>query len=350
MTKEIKNGVGGVLLCCLIILSMAVLTALLATSCAADMDDSQLTAQSKVVVFCFPNTASDTTQISVTRSIPISNKGGNKDNVNADGSLSVAGADVVFRLNGSPCTVKYAADAVGTVSKGMYYVVGKVHEGDEIAIDVNAPGLPPASARTTVPAPLPVSNLRLARITHNSTTYNQLLFDFSNKDMAGNYYAVTVDFAYHVKGNNHDGTPLEADRSGRISINIDDEPLLSGDNDDDVIFDFSSGFYDSFYIFNGNNVKSSTYTMRLNANVSFYNYDYDIDNPEYTNTRYIVRMYRIDASLYRFLKSLNDMQGNDLAQYGLAPILPTYSNMRGGIGILGGCSASEAEISFTYNQ
>lgn len=350
MTKEIKNGVGGVLLCCLIILSMAVLTALLATSCAADMDDSQLTAQSKVVVFCFPNTASDTTQISVTRSIPISNKGVNKDDVGSYGPLSVAGADVVFKLNGSPCTVKYAADTVGTVSKGMYYVVGKVHEGDKITIDVKAPGLPPASARTTVPAPLPVSNLRLARINHNNTAYNQLLFDFSNKGMAGNYYAVTVDYAYHVKGKNYDGTPLDADRSGRISVNLDDEPLLSGDKDDDVIFDFSSGFYDSFYIFNGNNVKSSTYTMRLNAGVSYYYYDYGQEGLEYTNTRYIVRFYRIDASLYRFLKSINDMQGNDLAQYGLAPILPTYSNIHGGIGILGGCSASEAEIGFTPEQ
>ena len=47
--------------------------------------------------------------------------------------------------------------------------------------------------------------------------------------------------------------------------------------------------------------------------------------------------------MYKYLKSINDIDNNDLGEYGLAPIHSHYTNIENGIGLLGGCSIYETD-------
>ena len=51
-----------------------------------------------------------------------------------------------------------------------------------------------------------------------------------------------------------------------------------------------------------------------------------------------VELYRLTPEYYHFLKSISDADNSDLAKVGLAVIAPTYSNVKGGIGYVGGYS------------
>ena len=47
--------------------------------------------------------------------------------------------------------------------------------------------------------------------------------------------------------------------------------------------------------------------------------------------------------MYKYLKSINDIDNNDLGEYGLAPIRSHYTNIENGIGLLGGCNIYETD-------
>jgi hypothetical protein len=46
----------------------------------------------------------------------------------------------------------------------------------------------------------------------------------------------------------------------------------------------------------------------------------------------------IGQELYKYLKSINDINNSDLSTYGLALITPTFTNINGGIGVIAGYS------------
>ena len=54
-------------------------------------------------------------------------------------------------------------------------------------------------------------------------------------------------------------------------------------------------------------------------------------------------LYRLTPEYYHFLKSLNDVENNDLAQAGFSLVSPTLHNISGGFGLLGASNSSESE-------
>ena len=55
-----------------------------------------------------------------------------------------------------------------------------------------------------------------------------------------------------------------------------------------------------------------------------------------------MQLYHLTPEMYRYVKSINDIDNNDLAQFGLTMLQPTYSNVHGGIGVVGAYSVSES--------
>lgn len=343
MNKTIKNTLSGALLCAVLIAAMAATTVLLASCTETDMDINKLKSEPKMVVYCFPQTESDTTCITLMRSVAVTDPQINSlDGLSAD-SLLLPGAHVTFRQNGVERTVKYAEESTLSVPKGCYYVVGDIAEGDQIEIEASAAGLPSVSAKTTVPVAQPVKRVRKTTVIHDQEEYIQLLVDVDGAAMRGGYYAVTVSFAGRVSDIDIAGNEYESDIDERKTIYTDDEPLLSPTPTDQDLFDFDIYFHNDFYIFNGSNITSDSYTMKLNI----YDYwDSGLEQSGFTikDPRYTVRLYRVDPILYKFLKSVNDMESNDLAKWGLAPVLPTFSNINGGVGVLGGCSVAQKSV------
>lgn len=114
------------------------LIALLA-SCKDDISLPEAGNEAKLVVYCFPST-SDTTYISVSRSLPVKQyKEGMK-------IKNIDDARITYTVNGQQRKVTNSGN-------GIYYVVGKQKTGDKIAVTVSADNLPTASARLLSPIP-----------------------------------------------------------------------------------------------------------------------------------------------------------------------------------------------------
>lgn len=86
-------------------------------------------------------------------------------------------------------------------------------------------------------------------------------------------------------------------------------------------------------------LNGKSYTLHLGT---YYREDYD---HEYSKTfrYYKIYLYRFSEEMYKYLKSVNDINDNELGEYGLAPIRSHYTNIENGIGLLGGCSIYETD-------
>ena len=121
------------------------------------------------------------------------------------------------------------------------------------------------------------------------------------------------------------------------------EPLINkkSELDDDFGFD-EYKYFDDVYIFNDRTINGQTYTMHLevNSNDSYW-HTYDGWDRLFGFT-YNVQLCKVTPEYYRFLKSINDAQSNSWADAGLMQVTPTYSNVKGGFGVVAGFNVCEA--------
>ena len=152
------------------------------------------------------------------------------------------------------------------------------------------------------------------------------------------------------KHNQWDSTSIEYQYDNfYVPITTASEPLLNPLSDIDHDFDFSSDFYQNFYIFDDATINGKTYTLHLNiepfvraTNMSdkaakelkrLYNIEEGVE----------VELYHITPAYYRFLQALNDVSNNSLAQAGLSNIRTTHSNVRNGMGICAGFNVQKRQ-------
>lgn len=299
------------------------------TSCSYDFNLDNINVSEKMVLYCMPCRDRDTTLIQLSRSLPVSPK----EEVNK----TVSNARVTFSVNGLEQTVHYADTVMSSVPAGYYYVLGRWQVADIIRIRAEANGFPPISSKTTIPAGFPLKKVDMVQ---KQDTDNRLQFHitFQDKKETEDYYGVRIarKIIYEDMTENKSSEFNEA-----IDLELDDEPLLNptGLN---AIFDLSHDFYQYLYIWDDKKVQGKEYTIRLNT---YYTTDWEPD--EWNNSRrrifYKIYLYSLSPELYRYLKSLNDIENNDLGHKGLAPIRSNYSNVENGIGILGGCGLMETE-------
>lgn len=304
--KQKKNIYRRLLTCCIIAAALA--------SCCDQFDLNQLQNPSKLVVYCFPSDA-DTTYISVTNSVGV------KKYADTHKIHNIASARVSYTVNGQPRPVSQQAD-------GTFYVVGTHQPGDHVCISVEHPDYATVSAQTTVPEQVPVELKDVREVMEYDSYwlemghYYQLRATFTDPVASTDYYAVRVR-VYGIVGDNH---PMEF----WPDIATIDEPQLQGLSDIDGDFGFENEYYQHFYIFNDQGINGQTYTMHLDIQAQHYS-----DNPE-EPARYQVLLYKIAPEYYRFLKSINEVENNELARSGFAQLMPTYTNIRQGAGVLGG--------------
>ena len=313
---------------CLICLSSIFL------SCKDDFDIDKLNAKSKIVVYCFPSTA-DTTLISVTKSIPVRKK------TKQTTIPTIDNANISYKVNGEKRNVTPKGN-------GQYYVVGKQKEGDKIEIEVYAEGMPSASASTVIPKACKIDDFQKKKVTEYSTsnlcteTYQQIRPTFTDNAKRKDYYAVRVAMRSY-KAQEYDESDTHVKEwvvtdsvMTYPEVYTDDEDLLKPLSEIDEDFGFDNNFYQRFYIFDDNTINGSQYTMRLNI-------------PEYESVeyydfmkKYSVELYKLSPEYYHFIKSLNDVANNGMAEVGLSQITPTYTNIKGGLGLLGAFNKTES--------
>ena len=335
-------------------------------SCKDEFSVSNLPeAKAKLVVYCMPSTA-DTTYITVSRSIPLKQYNATQKNVLIDD------ATISYQLNGQTMLVT-------ALGNGRYRVVGKQKAGDKVQLRVEAQGLEAVEASTEIPQAIGISHLatRMVRMkedpSSNVKDFLQLQATFTDPAETHDYYAVCVrrkmlrnfyvacyrnmggemqvvrvyyDYDEYLETSKYqqwDSTSIEYQYDNfYVPITTASEPLLNPLSDIDDDFDFSSDFYQNFYIFDDATINGKTYTLHLNiepfvraANMSdkaakelkrLYNIEEGVE----------VELYHITPAYYRFLQALNDVSNNSLAQAGLSNIRTTYSNVQNGMGICAG--------------
>lgn len=369
---------------------LLVVVSFIFASCKDDFDVEKLQDTSRLVVYSFP-TEGDTTLVTVTKSLPISSFKGNKDAQ----SQQAVDANIIYKVNGESQEVKRienvqearlfynlpASDAL-KVLVGQYYVVGKQKAGDKIEIQVSADGFPSVSASTSIPEKVEVKigDIRLNEKSVDHDVYfsvDKLEATFCDEASTADYYRVGV--TCKQKYGSVKGTPKESnwlqhdvyvdnyqaylnylsgDEYGdeyvwhfdSLGENITfpemvttSEPLLnkSSNLNDDFGFDLYEYFNDA-YIFNDRTINGQTYTMHLEVrnNDSYWHPDYGWDS--LFGFTYCVELYKVTPEYYRFLKSINDAQSNSWADAGLMQVTPTYSNVKGGFGVVAGYNVSES--------
>ena len=342
-------------------------------SCKDEFSVSNLPeAKAKLVVYCMPSTA-DTTYITVSRSIPLKQYNATQKNVLIDN------AAISYQLNGQTMPVT-------ALGNGRYRVVGKQKAGDKVQLRVEAQGLEAVEASTEIPQAIGISHLatRMVRMkedpSSNVKDFLQLQATFTDPAETHDYYAVCVrrkmlrnfhvacyrnmggemqvvrvyyDYDEYLEMSKYqqwDSTSIEYQYDNfYVPITTASEPLLNPLSDIDDDFDFSSDFYQNFYIFDDATINGKTYTLHLNiepfvraTNMSdkaakelkrLYNIEEGVE----------VELYHITPAYYRFLQALNDVSNNSLAQAGLSNIRTTYSNVRNGMGICAGFNVQKRQ-------
>lgn len=300
----------------------------LLASCKDDVSLPEAGNEAKIVVYCFPSTR-DTTYISVSQSIPVKQY---KDGVkikNIDNAL------ITYTVNGQQCEVTNRGN-------GIYYVTAKQQTGDRIALTVRADGLPTASAETSIPDTVAISDpgSRQTKVYDDDweqmLDYEQVMATFTDPAATKDYYAVRVLLKNVVKRYSVEGSLYDEQRFYYPVINTKNEPLLISKTNIDDAFGFSDNYYGGLCIFDDASI-SGKYTFHLNVDKKN---DFWWNNYNDTKKYERVELLHLTPEYYKFLFSINAEENSDLAQYGLSQLMPTASNVHGGLGVVAGWNVS----------
>lgn len=311
---------------------LALLAIVSLASCRDDFNINAVKGEPKLVLYCMP-TVGDTTNILLSRSLPVNHQGQ---------VIPIDGARISYTVNGRPATVIAEGN-------GLYKAVARQTVGDRIHIEAEADGLPAVSAQTTILAPVSIGDISTKEVSIYSDDYEgaedylQLQITFTDPAETKDYYAVQVRArifqdrdgnTYYYPAPNDDVDTLEQ----VVTVNTESDPVLKKLNSIDYDFGYDNYNYENFYVFTDNAFNGKTYTLRLNLNNI-----YDMDRSQRISPYYYVVLYHITPEFYHFVSTIGSMETSDLAKSGLSNITPNVGNVSGGIGMAAGYAAAKSK-------
>lgn len=312
------------------ILCIICLLAFSTVACRDDFNIVSTDTNNKLVAYVFPSTA-DTTYIQLWKSIPV----GTKRSISAS---EVREANIQYSVNGMPRKV-YKKE------NGMYYTTGKQQTGDLINLSVSTDSLPNVESQGSIPQAIPIisdNTIYVTRIGEDNIkdTYYQIQAHFTDPEATADYYAVRI-LVKDIAPKNDSYENLQDLDSAYFwaDINTKDEIVLNHISDIDNSLGFNNMFYRNFYIFNDHNINGLTHTLRLNV----LSYQTAMTSQVPISRSFKVFLYKLSPEYYKFLKSINELANNKLARYGLSQMKPSFTNIRGGFGVLGCYALSESD-------
>lgn len=293
------------------------------SSCKDDISLPETADESKIVVYSFPCPSQDTTYIFVSRSLPVKKY---RDNTPLQ---AIDSAQIIYTVNGQPQTVVNRGD-------GYYYVLADQHAGDKVSVTVSADGLGDASAETVIPDTVAIGDIGFREVKlydddySDMEDYDQFTATFTDPADTRDYYAVRVMetreqyFPVFDENNRQIGDSTVVVRY-YPTIDTKSEPLLKPMTNIDTAFGFDNYFYGGLAIFDDGDIGPGPYTLHLNVGQSYS-----------SGFLYQVELLHLSPEYYRFLQSINAVENNDMAKYGLSQIMPTATNVSGGFGLVAG--------------
>ncbi|MGI6233123.1 MAG: DUF4249 domain-containing protein, partial [Prevotella sp.] len=344
---------------------------LMFTSCKDDVELDSINSPAKLVVYCLP-TEGDSCLINVSASVPVVKYSSSANLRHIDN------ANIDYRVNGTPLNVE-------SLGNGCYMVRGRQKAGDKVSISVAADGYTAVSASTTIPTAVDVRDIEVRPVKiydsewEDFDDFNQVSATFTDDAGTHDYYAVRVmETIYSFYGTvtlKHSSHPRDLEyREYRsfasyreymdyidrykdslvdcsmeftknvsyLPINTKSEDLLQPTSDLDDDFGFSNDYYQDFYIFDDTSINGRTYKLHLNIDVNQLSY--------FNNTTYYVELYRLTPEYYRFIKSFNDVDNNDMKDIGISQIAPTRTDITNGIGLMGGWASARTKEILMFSE
>lgn len=290
-------------------------------SCTYQVDLKMDSVEAKPVLYCFPS-GRDTVLIQLSESKPVV---GEQEGMRID--------TVQMWLNEKALPVHRADRNLPAVPEGMYYAVATLQPDDEIKVRAETDCYPAVQGKTVLPPAFPLQYLSMER----SADGKKLLFHIGLKDrmQKNDFYGVHIRRTeQHWIGDSYTCTEVP------VRIDIKEEPLLYEVYGLDEIFHVSDGQpYEFLYVFDDTRIQGKEYTLNLPAD---YKENYDTEEEGgFPASRviyhYQVNLYVLSEELFRYLKSLTEMQEDGLGEAGLAPRHPAYTNVVNGLGLVGAC-------------
>lgn len=294
------------------VLFFILITLCILTSCGDNIDIRQ-GEPPKFVIYAFPS-ASDTISITISVTKPAGHN---------TPALSHATISVTCQTNGKADVIMFADSSnVSGLPVLTYYAIGKHKTGDRVRVSVvpashqDGLDLTKAWGETQIPESPSIDSISMDTIFHKEDDYTRFRVAF-HKTHGVQYYAVRVKGMEYFES---------VDSVSCVSEEIETslEPLLNGLTDTELNFGTNNDFYHLMYVFDSSQVTSQAVTLRLCV----------LGQP-YTSA-YRVELFSLSPDFYQVLKSINDINNNDIGTHGLAFIQPTYTNISGGYGCVAG--------------
>lgn len=294
-------------------------------SCSYHLDLEATDAKEKLVLYCFPSNT-DTTAIQLSKSIPVGQ--------NDKGDTNVRNAEIHFTVNGKEQNVYWNEDSISPLQAQCYYALGKWNKNDNIQIKANMEGLPVIMAETMMPGEFPLEAINLIP-SEKSENVLQVQVTFRDNATTKDFYGIRL---MKKEINKTDDKEVLSFQS--VEFDLKEEPLLNNQADLDDIFLLSKGYFQNLYIWDDERIQGQEYTLHLDME---YQEDYDSEWSGHSyKVEYKIYLYTLSPELFKYLDRLNKIN-NNLGNHGFSPVLYQYSNVEGGVGVVGGCQIKETE-------
>lgn len=300
--------------------------------------------ESKIFAFCVPG-ARDSTAILV----DLARFTG--DSISFDRSK----VDIDIRVNGERQEVMFQPEYTfpydpsdHTVPQESFYITRKLDTGDEVSLTVSYPGLESVSASTVVPErPKDVSfSIETARRDEWATSEATFTLEYSDPS-DDTYYAVVFRQKCHefrVRGYIEEDGQVITDTTEYIDwntyvIDCEFDPFQSKPEYNFDASNNSTGliFWKNSDALDNDGKKRIFFTSYTEHDVSYHRNDL---NHGYLDISYEVTIYRISEELYRYYQTNMLANENSLSYFGMSRSNITFSNIKGGFGILGGMAGT----------
>lgn len=306
----------------------------IATSCEKEISILQIRSESKLVLYAMP-TDSDEFYINISATIPS------------------AGYAAELNIQSVKCYVNGKEDAVSFVNEDLhqgmplliYKATGNHKCGDTISIVVEDAKLPNVSATTTIPFPADVLSCEIDTFIKEKRKY--LHYSLMFEDGHGNgHYAVRVMEQHKIKpdsmtsdAGNDDGNLYFENKvhntlrpsnieTNYVSIHTEYEPLF--DKYIDSSNSVSDNYYRNLYIFSKDKSNDKVTKMNIIAN-TWYNYLIPEEEMSYN-----LQFFTLTPEYYLMIRHIDDQLNNELGESSFSPTTSTYTNVKGGYGVVAG--------------
>lgn len=295
-------------------------------SCNYELNLDEVDTKEKLVLYCFPSN-SDTTIIQLSKSVPIGQKYTSNTRIN--------NADINLTVNGKAQNIYWNEDSTTSLPAQCYYALGKWTKDDIIQLRANVEHLPAITAQTSIPDKFPLKEIRLEPL-EGSSNIMQVQVTFKDNATTNDYYGIRL---VKKEINRMDDEELVSFHS--VEFDLKEEPLLNNQADLDEIFMFSNKYFQNLYIWKDEKNQGQEYTLHLAMD---YQKDFDVEWSDHSyKAEYKIYLYALSPEYFKYLQALNKINSNDLGSHGFSSIPLNFSNVSGGIGVIGGYQISETE-------